>query len=283
MTINEEPPSGQKDTDAKDMVIRSVNSMRSVTSVETTDDNRVEKRKKEAELKIRMKIIERKNEEEKTEEELRLYASFEQRRKRKNERSRERTKENKIEMDRIMAIPEHERTANDKRWLATHLTAKKRKNLKDRERRKRIRQGGNSSSSTRHSLSPTGYNEDLSLSNTFTSQESFADLEPVDSMDATADGDGPAIIPGEAICPKLYLHLASVIESPVSPFFTKDEARPYSNSHSNHDQNNNSSSSSRTANFRGEGLASTTSPKQSSPIRIPFRESSSRSSIFRRK
>ena len=265
--------------DAKDMVIRSVNSMRSITSVETTEDNRVEKRKKEAELKIRMRIIERKSEEEKTEEELRMYASFEQRRRRKNERSRERTKENKIEMDRIMALPEHEQTASDERWLATHLTAKKRKNMKDRERRKRIRQSGNSSSSSRRSLSPTGYHEDLSLSNTFTSQESFADLEPVDSMDATVDG--PAIIPGEAICPKLYLHLASVIESPVSPFSNKDEARPYSNSHSHHHQNNHSSS--RTANFRGEGLATNTSPKQSSPIRIPFRESSSRSSIFRRK
>ncbi len=93
-------------------------------------------------LKHHIAIISSKTEEEKTPEEIQLLNNYERRRRRKNERSRERTKENKREMIRIMALPEKERSKKEQEWLAKHLKAKKRKNWKDRERRKRIKLNG---------------------------------------------------------------------------------------------------------------------------------------------
>ena len=74
-----------------------------------------------------------------TPDEHQIIVNYEIRRHRKNERSRQRTKENKVEMMRIMALPEHDRSQGERDWLVKHLQAKKRKNWKDRERRKKMK------------------------------------------------------------------------------------------------------------------------------------------------
>ena len=96
-------------------------------------------REREHELKERIKIIESKAEEQKTEDEIKAYNLFHERRQRKNDRSRERTKENREKMETILSIPENTRTDEQKEWLAVALKAKQRKNESDRLRRKRIK------------------------------------------------------------------------------------------------------------------------------------------------
>lgn len=270
MSINEDQSS------KKDVDMSRANSFRSAASEETTDELHPMKRDKQGEFKLLIKKIEEKNEEEKTEEEARLYATFQQRRRRKNERSRERTRENKAEMSRVMAKPVHERTEDEKKWLAIRLKAKYRKNQKDRERRKRLKMMGSSISSTR-SLSPSRYSPyEISHSNTYTSQESNGDsLIHADSFNTTSDLPTTIRIPEqeeEDLCPKMFLQLAKVIKSPDSPASRQvdpplpslDLNRPLSN------------------NFSGEYFDGV-SQQSTSPIRIPMRSTSSRSSIFRLK
>ncbi len=103
-------------------------------------------RKKENDLKARMKIISDKRPEDRNHDENEAFKLFEQRRLRKNKRSRERTREKKAEMNRILAIPEQRRSEEEKIWLDVNLKAKRRKNEGDRMRRERIKQLGQSSS-----------------------------------------------------------------------------------------------------------------------------------------
>ena len=105
-----------------------------------------EARKKERDLKRRMKEIGAKREEDRTEEEREAYIIFEKRRVKKNKRSRERTKEKREEMQRILTIPERNRTEDEKIWLDIALRAKRRKNEGDRLRRERIKSLGKTSS-----------------------------------------------------------------------------------------------------------------------------------------
>lgn len=108
----------------------------------TLDNQRQETRRKERDLKIRMEIISSKPESDRTEEERRTYALFEERRQKKNKRSRERTKERKAELMRITGMPEAQRSEEEKVWLEVFLKAKRRKNEGDRMRRERIKKRG---------------------------------------------------------------------------------------------------------------------------------------------
>ena len=144
---------------------------------------------------------------ERTPQEISLIKSFEQRRKRKNERSRERTRENRAEMNRILKIPEDQRSRDEQQWLNTYMRAKRRKNLKDRERRKRIKmmkmnalsekdegeeeEGGEGKLSS--SLEEEDVSQwqilphDISQSHTYTSQESNGDyIANIDSIESTS-------------------------------------------------------------------------------------------------
>jgi hypothetical protein len=93
---------------------------------------------------LRQRIIEIENKppEERTEEEEHLFSQYENRRRRKNDRSRERALEKKEEIDRILAKPEKRRTKIEKQFLETALSAKKRKNEGDRLRRQRLKELG---------------------------------------------------------------------------------------------------------------------------------------------
>jgi hypothetical protein len=76
------------------------------------------------------------------EEESLIWSQYEQRRQRKNDRSRERAMERKEEIDRILAKPEKKRTKIEKSFLDTALYSKKRKNEGDRVRRQRLKDMG---------------------------------------------------------------------------------------------------------------------------------------------
>jgi hypothetical protein len=67
---------------------------------------------------------------------------FEERRRRKNERSRELAIEKKQKMDQIMLKAESEWTQEEKGFIEETMTAKYRKNLGDRVRRKRLKDKG---------------------------------------------------------------------------------------------------------------------------------------------
>jgi len=122
----------------------------------TLDKQRQETRRKENDLKKRMKAISEKAEADRTEEEKQSYALFEERRQRKNKRSRERTRERKSEYIRIMDIPEQQRTEQEREWLMTFMKAKKRKNEGDRMRRERIKRGLFVASSYEEGFSDSG-------------------------------------------------------------------------------------------------------------------------------
>jgi len=189
---------------------------------------------KGADLKQIIQRIGSKTEEEKTPEERRLYDNYEIRRRRKNERSRERTKENKREMTRLLNIPEGERSEKEQDWLRRHLKAKKRKNMKDRERRKRMKMNGSnisgphglnfsalsmsitaSSSSLMSNTSMTssqGNEQDLLHCDTYTSVESgmsyidssYSDVtEPIKCSEGgsiqISGGDGPISTSGSEL------------------------------------------------------------------------------------
>jgi hypothetical protein len=65
-----------------------------------------------------------------------------QRRQKKNDRSRDRALENKEEIDRILAKPEKKRTRIENQFLENALGSKKRKNQGDRLRRSRLKSLG---------------------------------------------------------------------------------------------------------------------------------------------
>ena len=81
-----------------------------------------------------------KPESERTEEERDLFNSYQYRRQRKNDRSRERAIEKKQEIDRILSKPENKRTKIENEFLEIALSAKQRKNQGDRIRRQRLKQ-----------------------------------------------------------------------------------------------------------------------------------------------
>jgi len=99
-------------------------------------------RARAAKLRERIAIIEQKPDVERNEEEMQIFAQYENRRKRKNDRSRERALEKKEEIDRILAKPEKKRTKIEKQFLDNALSAKKRKNEGDRLRRQRLKEMG---------------------------------------------------------------------------------------------------------------------------------------------
>lgn len=99
-------------------------------------------RARAAKLRERIAIIEQKPDSERNEEEMQIFAQYENRRKRKNDRSRERALEKKEEIDRILAKPEKKRTKIEKQFLDNALSAKKRKNEGDRLRRQRLKEMG---------------------------------------------------------------------------------------------------------------------------------------------
>jgi hypothetical protein len=105
-------------------------------------------RARAAKLRQRISEIELKPEDDRTEEEVHLYAQYENRRKRKNDRSRERALEKKEEIDRILTKPDKKRTKIEKQFLETALSAKKRKNEGDRLRRQRLKELGLSTKGT---------------------------------------------------------------------------------------------------------------------------------------
>ena len=76
------------------------------------------------------------------EEDVKLYQTVEDRRARKNNRSRERAMEKKAEVERILAKPECERTKEELEAIDTAKAAKKRKNEGDRLRRERLKSMG---------------------------------------------------------------------------------------------------------------------------------------------
>jgi hypothetical protein len=73
---------------------------------------------------------------------MQIFAQYENRRKRKNDRSRERALEKKEEIDRILAKPEKKRSKIERQFLDNALSAKKRKNEGDRLRRQRLKEMG---------------------------------------------------------------------------------------------------------------------------------------------
>jgi len=99
-------------------------------------------------MRSRITEIEQKPEEERTEEEMHIWQQYEQRRQRKNNRSRERALEKKEEIDRILAKPDKKRSKIEKQFLETALSAKKRKNEGDRLRRQRLKELGLSTKGT---------------------------------------------------------------------------------------------------------------------------------------
>jgi hypothetical protein len=99
-------------------------------------------RARAAKLRERIAIIEQKPDMDRNEEEMQIFAQYENRRKRKNDRSRERALEKKEEIDRILAKPEKKRTKIEKQFLDNALSAKKRKNEGDRLRRQRLKEMG---------------------------------------------------------------------------------------------------------------------------------------------
>lgn len=105
-------------------------------------------RARAAKLRERIAEIELKPAEERTEEEVHLWAQYEQRRQRKNNRSRERALEKKEEIDRIVAKMDKKRSKIEKQFLETALSAKKRKNEGDRLRRQRLKELGLSTKGT---------------------------------------------------------------------------------------------------------------------------------------
>ena len=105
-------------------------------------------RARAAKLRERIAEIELKPAEERTEEEVHLWAQYEQRRQRKNNRSRERALEKKEEIDRIVTKLDKKRSKIEKQFLETALSAKKRKNEGDRLRRQRLKELGLSTKGT---------------------------------------------------------------------------------------------------------------------------------------
>lgn len=105
-------------------------------------------RARASKLRDKIVVIERKNDEDKTDEEQGTWAQYEVRRRRKNDRSRERAMEKKEEIDRILAKPDKKRTKIEKQFLETALSVKKRKNEGDRLRRQRLKELGLSTKGT---------------------------------------------------------------------------------------------------------------------------------------
>jgi hypothetical protein len=100
-----------------------------------------------AKLKESIHIIQAKRPQDRTLEEIRKLETYEERRRRKNGRSRERALERKARFEEISAKPESEWTVEEKDFMKETLTAKFKKNEGDRLRRKRMREGGSSSGS----------------------------------------------------------------------------------------------------------------------------------------
>lgn len=73
---------------------------------------------------------------------MQIFAQYENRRKRKNDRSRERALEKKEEIDRILTRQEKKRSKIERQFLDNALSAKKRKNEGDRLRRQRLKEMG---------------------------------------------------------------------------------------------------------------------------------------------
>ena len=67
------------------------------------------------------------NEEEKSEEQIKLILTCEERRRRKNERSREKAIEKKMEIERILNKPENLRSEKEKIDLEVAMIAKEKK------------------------------------------------------------------------------------------------------------------------------------------------------------
>jgi len=105
-------------------------------------------RSRASKLRGRIGEIDRKPESERSEEEMHLWAQYENRRRRKNDRSRERALEKKEEIDRILTRPDKKRTKIERQFLETALGAKKRKNEGDRLRRQRLKELGLSTKGT---------------------------------------------------------------------------------------------------------------------------------------
>ena len=171
-----------------DKVIVHSSSMNSNKSDDTKEKARkYEIRQKEADIKHKIKLIKEKKIQDRTEEEVKLYEAYEERRRRKNERSRERTKEIKAEMDRILDIPEKNRSAVEREWLHRHMKAKKRKNESDRQRRKRIKTIGSfppGRFSPQHCVDPSSTYSTLdSISNHNNSTENDEEICPQMLMD----------------------------------------------------------------------------------------------------
>lgn len=87
-------------------------------------------------------MIQNKPDSERTEEERELWIKHEEKRRKKNDRSRERAVEKKDEVDKILSKPEEKRTKMEKQYLEVTIEARKRKNEGDRERRKRLKEMG---------------------------------------------------------------------------------------------------------------------------------------------
>jgi hypothetical protein len=140
---------------------KTTNPENSMEDEKIRQERNIQARKKEKELKNRIKMIAAKKD--KTKEEIQLCNAFEERRRRKNKRSRERTKEKKEEMNKLLAKPKEDLTEKEKSWLDFHLKAKKRKNEGDRLRRERLKSLGISSSRSSVTSAQSEY-EDLSYS-----------------------------------------------------------------------------------------------------------------------
>ncbi len=265
----------------KEIEITRNSSFKSKQSDDTDEKTRkYEIRQKEADLRLKIKHIKSKDDEEKTEAEVELYKTYELRRARKNERSRKRTKEINEEMERIQSIPEHDRTSGEKKWLERKLIAKKRKNESDRHRRKRIK--------SLRSLSPSRFSPQhcIDPSSTYSTLESRSE-SIIEHVDSTNSGTLKTDENEEALCPEMLMHFVRSFENPDSPHKLID-ARPATTTNASSPQISEQyklETPRISQQYKGGELfdVHVFSPELTSPVRLPTIHESSRSSIFRLK
>lgn len=94
-----------------------------------------------AKLKQRISDIRAKDPRDRAPEEAKTLAVFEERRQRKNGRSRERALERKREYERTMSLPETKWSEEQKNFVQETMVAKFKKNEGDRMRRKKLKDG----------------------------------------------------------------------------------------------------------------------------------------------
>jgi len=142
-TLVESPNAGLKK--ASKVGVVSTTKPRTMTTSKKLSAEKLERKKalarvSSAKLRERIVMIQNMPEEDRTEQQKLELQAFQDRKGKKNRRSKERRAEESAEVERILAIPEEERSQEEKGYVERVTAAKLKKNLQNRQRRERLKQ-----------------------------------------------------------------------------------------------------------------------------------------------